>query len=151
MRSSRNLPRITHGLRHSRGMTLIEVLVTLVITSVGLLGVAALQLTTVRNNYDAFVRSQASTLATDMLDRIRANRGAVAAYRMALGATTPDGPAATVDVTQWLATLDTQLPNARGGIAYDEPTGVVTITVEWSERAQEVADRTLTFSTSSQI
>src|SRR5690606_40761241 len=43
---------------------------------------AALQLATVRNNYDAFVRSQAAMLAADMLDRIRVNRERVVDYEV---------------------------------------------------------------------
>lgn len=132
-------------------MTLIEVLVTLVIISVGLLGVAALQLTTVRNNYDAFVRSQASMLASDILDRIRANRSQVASYQVAVAATTPTGTAATQDLTEWRATVAAQLTDGVGGIAFDSATNVVTVTVQWGERAQAVDDRTLTFITSSQI
>src|SRR5262245_50380565 len=58
------------------GMTLVEVLVTLVLISVGLLGIAALQLTTLKSNKDAYVRSQASALAGDILDRMRANTAA---------------------------------------------------------------------------
>ena len=56
-------------------MSLVEVLVTLVSTSVGLLGIAALQLTTVRNAQEANARLQATTLAGSMLDRIRTNPG----------------------------------------------------------------------------
>jgi type IV pilus assembly protein PilV len=54
-------------------MTLVEVLVTLVLISVGLLGVAALQLTTLKNNQESYVRSQAAMLAADILDRMRSN------------------------------------------------------------------------------
>ncbi|WP_206606719.1 type IV pilus modification protein PilV [Steroidobacter cummioxidans] len=58
---------------NQRGFTLVEILVTVVLISVGLLGVAALQLTTLRGNQDAYVRSQASVLAGDILDRMRVN------------------------------------------------------------------------------
>lgn len=133
-------------------MTLIEVLVTLVIISVGLLGIAALQLTTVRNNYDAFVRAQAAVLASDMLDRMRANRRQAVTYVVAIG----DAPAvptdpAGIDIAQWRSSLTTQLPNGVGGIAFDVPSQVVTITIQWGERSQVANDRTLTFTTSSQI
>src|SRR6185503_2164519 len=59
----------THALRARQaqtGMTLVEVLVTLVLISVGLLGVAALQLTTLKNNQESYVRSQAAMLAADI-------------------------------------------------------------------------------------
>ena len=81
-----------HGARSrscTGGMTLIEVLVTLVLTSVGLLGVAALQLTTLKSNQESYVRSQATMLAADMLDRMRSNQvGFIAGnYDMANDAT----------------------------------------------------------------
>lgn len=56
---------------------MIEVLVTLVILSIGLLGLAALQLTGLRSNSGAGFRSIASMLATDIADRMRANPTAV--------------------------------------------------------------------------
>lgn len=132
-------------------MTLIEVLVTLVIISVGLLGVAALQLTTVRNNLDAYTRSQAAMLASDMLDRMRANRAQVATYAIAMGANPDGSTVAGLDTQRWRQTLGQQLPNGQGAIAFNNATQVVTITIQWSERAGNVADRTLVFSTSSQI
>jgi type IV pilus assembly protein PilV len=134
----------------SRGLTLVEVLVTLVIISVGLLGVAALQLTTVRNNYDSFVRSQAAMLASDMLDRMRANRNRAKEYVVEMDKTVGDTPEGA-DTTRWRATLDAQLPNGKGAIAFDEATEIVTIAIQWSERADLPENRTLVFRTSSQI
>lgn len=146
MRSARS-PRT---LGYSQGLTLVEVLVTLVIISVGLLGVAALQLTTVRNNYDSFVRSQAAMLAGDMLDRMRANRDKAKEYEVALGADVKDTPEGA-DTLRWRNTLAQQLPAGKGEIVVDDVTGVVTINIQWSERAERPEDRTLMFSTSSQI
>jgi type IV pilus assembly protein PilV len=150
--------------RHSAGLTLIEVLVTLVITSVGLLGVAALQLSTVRNNYDAYVRSQAAVLASDILDRMRANREAAlgsdpSPYVVSFGTPTGTGTRAATDIADWKATLGTQLANGDGAIAVTPiaapsgpgvaaPRAIVTITVQWGEREAAVP---LTFVTSSQI
>lgn len=58
------------------GMSLIEVLVSLLILSVGLLGAAVIQLNAVRYTDSSRMTSQASFIAYDMLDRIRANAGA---------------------------------------------------------------------------
>lgn len=152
--------------RYGGGMTLIEVLVTLVIISVGLLGVAAMQLSTVRNNYDAFVRSQAAVLASDILDRVRANRNVAlrtTAYNIAIGAAPPaDGSRASTDITDWKATLLAQLPRGDGAITVTPiaapagpgtapPRAIVTITIQWGERDAGTDDNLLRFTTSSQI
>lgn len=57
-----------------KGISLIEILVTLVILAVGLLGLAGLMLDGLRNNQSAYLRTQASILAYDMADRMRINR-----------------------------------------------------------------------------
>ena len=62
------------------GFTLIEVLVTLLILAIGLLGIAALQFRGLQYNQDAYVRSQVSFLAYDISDRMRLNRANIANY-----------------------------------------------------------------------
>jgi len=57
-------------------MTLIEVLVSVLILAVGLLGVAVIQLNALKYTDSSRMVSQASFIAYDMLDRIRANSGA---------------------------------------------------------------------------
>ncbi|NOX10044.1 MAG: type IV pilus modification protein PilV [Gammaproteobacteria bacterium] len=54
-----------------------EVLVTVVILSIGLLGIAGLQATALRNNHSAYLRTQATLLSYDIADRMRANMSAV--------------------------------------------------------------------------
>lgn len=156
--------------RNQSGFTLVEVLVTLLIVSVGLLGVAALQLTTLRGNQEAYVRSQASVLAADILDRIRANPLAfrVGAYTVALNGTGTAGSAAGKDLAAWQADIDRRLPGGAavsgGSIAMTQTatsTGdrfIVTITIQWAERESEATDtdadrnpETLTFMTRSEI
>ena len=74
------MTRPTPNTRHRhRGFTLIEALVALVVLSIGLLGVAALQLASLQANYGASQRTQATFLAQDIVDRMRANRDAAVA------------------------------------------------------------------------
>lgn len=54
-----------------RGFTLIEVLVTFLIVTVGLLGLAALQVNTINDQFEAYQRAQVTLLVDDMADRIR--------------------------------------------------------------------------------
>lgn len=135
----------------SGGLTLIEVLVSLVVVSIGLLGVAALQMRTLRSNYDALLRSQASVLAADIADRMRANPRAVrlasgqSDYEMGFGM--PQGGTnlsqARQDVLDWKNALQARLPRGDGSIAINETTGWVTIQVRWGERSDAATDGTV--------
>jgi type IV pilus assembly protein PilV len=60
-------------LPYQRGITLIEVLVAVLIFSIGLLGVAGLLVMSVRSNHAAYLRTQVTFLAQSMADRMQAN------------------------------------------------------------------------------
>jgi type IV pilus assembly protein PilV len=149
-----------------RGMTLVEVLVTMVIISVGLLGVAALQMTSLKGTQESYVRSQAAMLAADMLDRMRANQAGFRAgnYDMADDATGFDqagtaGTLAAADITTWQATINRLLPgsddDAAGRVV--RTGNIATITIRWREREEQATARTYdpatlpTFRTRSEI
>ncbi len=61
------------ALRYQQGFTLVEVLVSMVILAIGLLGLAAMQGRALKDNQDAYFYSQASLLAYEMGDRVKAN------------------------------------------------------------------------------
>jgi len=61
-------------INHSAGFSLFEVLIALVVLSVGLLGLASLQGQSISSSYNAHLRTQATSLAQSMVDRMRANR-----------------------------------------------------------------------------
>ncbi|WP_144393279.1 type IV pilus modification protein PilV [Pleionea sediminis] len=54
-----------------KGLTLIEVLVAVLILGIGLLGVAALQVTSIGSNHSGYLRTQASSIAHELASRIR--------------------------------------------------------------------------------
>lgn len=154
--------------RRQRGFTLVEILVTVVLISVGLLGVAALQLTTLRGNQEAYVRSQASVLAGDILDRIRANPIAFRndQYNVAFDGTGTASTRAGDDLLAWQQSIDRLLPggaaNAGGTVARtidaaNPSRHIVTITIQWLERPEgtgttnTTAELTRTFITRSEI
>lgn len=58
-----------------QGFTLLEVLIAIVIVSIGLLTVASLQVVTQKANYDAVQRTTASLLANELAERMRTNPG----------------------------------------------------------------------------
>ena len=69
-----NTPKLTRRPRPTQsGLTLIEVLVTVVILAVGLLGMAAMQLSGIRGANGANYRTQATIYANDLAERMRAN------------------------------------------------------------------------------
>jgi len=65
-------------IRH-RGFSLIEVLVAMVVLSIGLLGLAALQIAALRSAGDSGIRAQATLLLNELAERVHANDGATAA------------------------------------------------------------------------
>lgn len=69
------------------GVGLIEVLVALIIMSVGLLGIASLYVTALQAKTTSLSRMKAVTLAQDMADRIRANSSVASAYAIAVSDT----------------------------------------------------------------
>lgn len=76
--------------RHSeQGFTLIEILVAVLVLSFGLLGLAMLQATGLRYNTDSYMRSQATILAYDLIDRMRANKAGADAGHYCLGSAMP--------------------------------------------------------------
>ena len=65
-------------LNTNRGFSLIEILVSLVVLSIGLMGLAGLQIAGLKGTNDAHYRTQASLLMMDLADRMRANQVGVA-------------------------------------------------------------------------
>ncbi len=69
--------------RRNGGFTLVEAMVALIVLSVGLLGIAALYVETLRANRTSLHRTEAVNLATDIADRMRSNRLPADAYACA--------------------------------------------------------------------
>lgn len=66
--------------RSQRGFTLLEVLISLLILLIGLLGIAVLMLRGQRASFEAYQRQQALAMAQEMVEKMRANQGAAASY-----------------------------------------------------------------------
>lgn len=96
--------------RKNAGFSMIEVLITIVILMIGLLGLAGLQTKALTAQMEAYQRSQALILLKDMADRINANRKNAALYVTAgvgTGAACPTAGAtvASVDLNEWCNAL----------------------------------------------
>ena len=141
--------------RSQHGVTLIEVLITVLVIAIGLLGMASLQLNGLRANHDAYYRTQASIFAADLSDRIRANLTGARAGDYVL-ASTPQDPGfdcettfpsgdsctpaelASADLFMWhdaVTDADSGLPLATATVACAACTigSAYTITLAWDE------------------
>jgi type IV pilus assembly protein PilV len=125
---------LSGGARWQSGVTLIEVLVAIVVLSIGLLGMAGLQANGLKVGTSAIYRSQAAQAAYDIADRMMANQNQATAgsYSRSLGAANPTGTTlADQDMLDWLAIVR-RLPSGDGAIASN---GLVfTITVQWDDQ-----------------
>jgi type IV pilus assembly protein PilV len=144
------------GTHRSRGVGMIEVLVAVVVVSLGLLGVATSLLEVTRSTSSSYLKQQAVQQAYAMLDRMRANalegrllsgnpyvvamQSATAATPNASCVSTACTPAqlAGLDVQQWLNDLKTVLPGGQGSVAVatggpQNNAAIVTLTVRWSD------------------
>ena len=140
--------------RAQSGFTLIEVMVALVVLSIGLLGIAKLVLFGVRANDSAYLRTQAVNLAYGILDNMRGNStvAQLGAYNVALGpygapgqmcnavASPCAGAAlAAYDLYLWKQQLLASLPNGDGTVTttiVPQPVGqlvTAVITVQWDD------------------
>ena len=138
-----------NSIRHT-GSSLLEVLVTMVILSIGLLGYAGMQVSSMRSTETGRMRSEVIALASDISDRLKANRqqANAGAYNGNLSEKTspPDCESNTCttqqmrkqDLSSWYERLST-LPDGKGNITTTTITldGVdatlMTISLCWNE------------------
>ncbi|MDT8403751.1 type IV pilus modification protein PilV [Sulfuriflexus sp.] len=153
---------------YSRGFTLVEVLVAVFVLAIGLLGLAGLQAKSLQFNYSAYQRSQATILAYDIIDRMRANLGEAQAGNYDItdtagppsstncqtnSATCGASTMASFDLSQWKCALGTYDANTacttfgiKGALlegvgSVVTNAGVVTVTVKWADdRTKESTD-----------
>ncbi len=127
------------------GFTMLEVLVTMIIVSFGLLGIAGIIMNGLKNNQSSYSRSQASWLANDIADRMRANyivaQSAALPYNLTLAATTPAAvsPVTIVnsDIIAWRTAIANTLTSGTGSISLNATTRLVTVVVQWDDSRAE--------------
>ncbi|WP_226451843.1 type IV pilus modification protein PilV [Ferribacterium limneticum] len=115
--------------QNQRGVSLIEILVSIVIVCFGLLGVAGLLTTGLKSTQVSQIRTQASFLAYDMADRMRTNRQ-VALNGEYTTATTASNATAVADKADWKTAVET-LPGGSGTVAMNNT--FFTITIQWDD------------------
>lgn len=139
-----------------QGFSLIEVLIAILIVTIGLLGFAKLQVITLQDNQTASEYTHATLLVYDIADRIRANPQGVnnGNYAKALeSCATPAEPAscesnacdpaqlAAWDISDWQTTISNQLPNPSCGISIAAD-NTISVTLIWQDkRSRESCDQ----------
>lgn len=143
-----------NSFRKNRGFTLLEVLIAVLIFSFGMMGLAALQSFSVKNNQSSSLRSQATVLGYQIIDNMRANRNAVLAgeyfadYEVtACSLADPTGTdTAATDLAVWRNNLACALPGGQGQVLFPG-SNQVQVLIKWTDArwAMNAADRNSEF------
>ncbi len=115
-----NLQR-ANSISRSRGITLIEVMIAVLVLAVGLLGLGALQSFALQSSQMASQRTLATTLATRVADEYRSYRSL-------------DAPPQRIQA-DWAAEVARVLPN--GALTHSRSGDEITITVTWRDDRDE--------------
>jgi type IV pilus assembly protein PilV len=132
---------------NSKGFTLLEALISLLVLSIGLLGLAGLQLTAMRFNTEAHMRSIITLAAGDILDRIGMRIGKlkqddrpeiISQYANTAPSADCDPTISSVenDLGCWQIALAASLPQGEGVIT-DNLDNTLQITISWMDRETE--------------
>jgi type IV pilus assembly protein PilV len=131
-----------------RGIGLIEVLVSVLVLGIGLLGVAALQSLALRSGQSSLESSQGVMQATGIIEAMRANRANAANYNIAMTCAVPGGGSlAQNDLRDWIAGLKTTMGTAADTTTCGQIAGcpdACVVTVRWNDtRAGGAATRSV--------
>ncbi|HET8801858.1 MAG TPA: type IV pilus modification protein PilV [Marinobacter sp.] len=132
------------------GFGMIEVLVSLLVLAIGLLGLASLQATGLAQTSEVRNRSQAILLTEDMFERIRSNRENIASYVVAEGNASACNPSFAIantdvavnDLSEWKNSLACLLPGGNGSVQVNNQ--VVTVQIVWDGNTGGANDESLT-------
>lgn len=148
--------------RNQRGLSMIEILITILIVAIGFLGVAGMQLLNLKTVNNTQFRSMATLHAYDMAERMRSNRASVLAGLYEISDADATSTTATctscnptqmaaVDANQWKTQIRnkdtaaiTDLPNGKGKVEQVAGTSFYDITVSWKEQSRDSGTQGLT-------
>lgn len=148
------------------GFSLLEVLISVAILSIGLLGLARMQTLSLQNSQSAYYRTQATLLAYDIAERVRVNRDAADLYALAATGSPPSNPCgssgtngadscsystkcaasgsctpvdlAELDLFSWHRLVEETLPE--GGATITHSGDTVTVSILWDQNRDGVAE-----------
>ena len=130
--------------RGCHGFTLMEILMAMLVVALGILGVVAMNVASIKMQADSANRALAGLYAQDILERMRANKDQAKAgsYNLALNATpalTLPASLAQQDLSSWFNNLKTELPSGSAVVNVNSA-GDVTVTMGWFERQNRGSD-----------
>jgi type IV pilus assembly protein PilV len=116
-----------------RGVGLLEVMISVLILAVGMLGIAAMQSITLKNAGASAYRTQATLQVYSMMDIIRADRNNLAAYNTNIY-TSGSGSGNPGTMAGWLEGLKTTVaPDAKGLVVCNADTMTCSVGIQWSD------------------
>lgn len=123
-----------------QGLSLLEVLIAVLVLSIGMLGVAGMQTATIKNSQSAQLRSVAVLLAAGMAERIRAQPQAASAGHFSLAkqcsTLTSNSTLAQREMSSWITEIRQKLGSIDttcGQIAHDSQNRTYTVSVIWDD------------------
>lgn len=140
---------IRNPARRASGFSMIEVLIAILVLGFGLLGFALLQTMSLRFAQSANYRTQATNLATDLLDQMRSNRLLAAQYTGATfsGGTVDEGGCSrstgtvgiSSNITRWQCQVRAALgEGSSANVTYNPVGGEATVTITWGDERWQV-------------
>lgn len=130
------------SLPKEKGVGLIEVLIAMLVFGTALVTLSGLQNRSLQFNQSAYLRSQASMLAYDIIDRIRINRLDSANYKVDFGEAIPtvndDSSFRDRDLHAWRSAVNASLPNGDAKITC--PSFECTVEIRWTEQGESGGD-----------
>jgi type IV pilus assembly protein PilV len=122
--------------KRQAGASMIELLVSLLIFSFGMLGLAGLQVRSLSMSQSSLYRSQATALTDDILDRMRADRDNALAGNWNTALATASGSVSgtalfKTDMKDWKQTVEALLPDGKASVSMGS--GTVTVTLQWDD------------------
>tara|TARA_R110001583_G_scaffold42202_9_gene134195 strand:+ start:792 stop:1310 length:519 start_codon:yes stop_codon:yes gene_type:complete len=144
-----------------QGFTLIEILVAVLILSLGILGLVGMESLALKSNLSAYHRSQATILAYDLIDKMRANPSGASGdeYHKALPSGVDSGSScinytgsggvpsgcnppsiAKQDVFNWQQRIGEVLPGGSGDLTPLASGAIQTVTISWDDDRDGVVD-----------
>ena len=117
------------NLNKAAGFSMLEVLISVFVLAIGLLGLLSLQMTSLKNNHSAQYRTSATVLSYDIMERMRLNRDAD--YTLLMTGTPSGSGLKNADLMSWINEISSTLPSGDGSVEISGD--IATVVVQWDD------------------